>query len=167
MLWIPSGNPQVAYTTGVKLRYQYGNDWMGSALKYARWTGTGWDIQTIGQDMNNTFKEISIALDKNDKPYILCTLSSETQSNIMLAERQTSNWIMQDVQLPASTGSIGNIVVDSQSTLHFVCKQPFQTSTISNSILYATFKGGQWNTQEAACNIDRGYVSKLVLIYTR
>jgi hypothetical protein len=158
-----SGTPHVAYTTGVKLRYNHGSDWMGSALKYASWTGTDWDIETVGSDMNSSFGQISLALNKKDEPYLLYSFSSENNSVIKLATVQNSNWRIQEVLLPPSTGSIGNVVLDSHSQAHFVCKQPYQGSTISNTILYASFYESQWSTQTVASNVEGGYVGKLVL----
>jgi len=159
----PVGNPYVAYTTGVKLRYEYGSDWIGSALKYASWSGNDWNIQTIGSDMNNTFKRVSLALDKDHTPYILYSLSSESSSAIKLAKYQNSDWRIQDAQLPPSIDNIGNIVVDSTNQAHFICTQPKQDSTILNTILYVTFTGTEWNTQAVAAEVQSGTIGKLVL----
>lgn len=155
-----SGNPHIAYTTGVEL--QYGSNWVGSALKYASWTGTGWNIQTLDSTMNDSFSTVSLALDSNSTPYILYGYSSNP-SSIKLATVQNSSWKTQTVPLSPSTGNCGNIVVDSKGYPHFICTQPNQNTT---DLVYAGFDGTSWNTTVADSKVNwshDGSMGQLVL----
>lgn len=118
-----SGNPHIAYTTGVEL--QYGVTWIGSALDYASWTGTGWTTQTVYSNMNDSFSSMSFALDSNNVPYIMYSLISNS-SNINLATYQNSGWNTQTVPLPPSSANLGNVVVDSKGYPHFIYTQSAQ-----------------------------------------
>lgn len=157
-----NGNPHIAYTTGVELKY--GDSWVGSALDYASWKGDTWNIQTIDSTMNDSFTAVSLALDQNNKPYILYSLMSNS-SDTRLATYENSTWNVQTVPLPASTTTLGNIAMDSKGYPHFLCTHPEQNKTQS-TIFYASFNGTAWNMQAIVSNVilaDTASVSQLVL----
>jgi hypothetical protein len=152
-----SGNPHVAYTDG-------------KAVKYAKWTGSNWTIQTV-----DTYSEIpyqlSLALDKNNTPYILYDNTVSILSpaggyyhseKLKLATLQNSNWSIQTV---ASTGGFGNIVLDSKGNPHLIYKldYPEFVGTDNSTLVYASWDGTSWNMQTVVANVHFANVGFLAL----
>jgi hypothetical protein len=157
----PSGGPHIAYT-------EDGN------VKYASFTGKTWDIQTV--DNGTELSSISIAVDSNNKQYILYTPSSYADYNLTVGIRainvkvatyQNASWYIQTLSLQPPTGQIGNIVVDSKGYPHFICTQHHYVSsedkTILSTILYASWDGNAWGTQVVDRDVVLGSLGQLVL----
>jgi hypothetical protein len=156
----PSGSPHIAYTEG--------------DVKYASFTGKTWGIQTL--DSGTELRSISIAVDSNNKTYILYTPSSYADYNLTvgiraltskLATCQNNVWNIQTLSLPPPTGQIGNIVVDSRGHPHFICTQHHYVSsedkTIVSTILYASWDGNSMQTQVVVRDIVLQSIGQLVL----
>jgi hypothetical protein len=158
------GNPHLAYTTYTTVINDH-EDWaknsINTALKYARWTGTGWNTQTVDSIVNGSFSTISVALNKNNMPYILYSPSSNS-SNIELATYQNSSWNIQNVPFPA-LGDFGNVVLDSKGYPHFIYAHPYQNSSTLSTILYASSNLTTWNTQIVVSGVNLGTIGELVL----
>jgi hypothetical protein len=157
------GNPSIVYTTFTTVinnPHDWAKNTANTSLKYARWTGTSWNTQTVDTVVNDSLSSISFVFGKNNQPYILYSPSSNS-SNIKLAIYQNSNWKIQTAQLPPSTGNCGNIVMDSKGNPHFLSKQPYQNSTTLSNILYVSFNQTTWNTQLIASKVSLGYDSSI------
>ena len=150
------------FTTVINNPHNWAKNTANTSLKYARWTGTSWNTQTVDTVVNDSLSSISLAFGKNNQPYILYNPSSNT-NNIKLATYQNSNWKIQTAQLPPSTGNCGNIVVDSKGYPHFLSTQPNQNSTTLSNILYVSFNQTTWNTQTIASKVNLGTIGELVL----
>ncbi len=149
------GNPYIAY-----------ND--GATVKYAVSKGAGWSIQTVTRFEDGEIpSRLSFAIDKNNTPYIMYSPSSYTDYgqtggiqaiNVTLATYQNFNWKIQPLSLPPPTGNYGNLVVDSNGTLHSVFTQHHFVSsenmTILSTMLYARWNGSAWNTQPVVSNVQ-------------
>ena len=150
-----SGNPHIAYTDG-------------ATIKYAFLKGSSWSIQTVATyKLGDISFKLSFALDKNDMPYIMYSPASYIDYsqpigiraiNVTLATYQNSNWNIQALSLPTPTGDYGNLVVDSKGRLHAIFTQHHFVSTENmttlSSILYASWNGTAWNTQNLVSNIS-------------
>ena len=159
------GNPNIAYptyTTVINDHNDYSKNSVNTALNYARWTGTGWNTQIVDSIVNGSFSPISIAVNKNNTPYVLYSPSSDS-SIIKLATVQNSNWKIQAAQLPSSTGNCGNIVMDSEGHPHFLYTQSYQNSSTVSSIMYASYDLTSWTTQTAVSEVNLGTIGQLVL----
>jgi hypothetical protein len=146
------GNPHIAYLNGEH------------ALKYARWTLTGWHIQTIdsSQIFHNT---LSLELDSNDNPHILYgynTRGSQPYLTIVkYAVYNSSGWSIQTVVSDAASGGFGNIALDSDGYPHFTYILPqinrafgqTEYTNLNTNLTYVSWNGSGWNTQEVASNI--------------
>jgi hypothetical protein len=160
------GNPNIAYT-------------IGNSIKYASWTGTKWNIQTVDTITDYSSKapiSLSLALDTNDVPYLLYKSSlatgryqniDTTISSIRFAKCKDSNWTVQNVSLPTPTRECGNIILDSTGNPHLICTQiqdiVSENRTILNSLLYASLDGSNWKTDIIASNLTIGSFGELKL----
>lgn len=146
-----ASNPHVAYKDG-------------EALKYARWTGSSWDIQTVDASCSEIEFDLSLALDSNNSPYIMySTPSSYVDSNtgislravsIKLAALKNSGWKIEPVLAAYNLFAFGNMVLDSRDYPHFVCTK--LCSLGGFDILHVSWNGYAWNTQTAVSNADLG-----------
>jgi hypothetical protein len=129
-----AGNPHVAYVAG------------NGDVKYASWTGSGWDIQTVATEkfVNNVY----LALDSNNNPHILYGGESAKGGNnvgteVKYAYYDGSNWSIQTVMSNLTTGVFGNLAVDSYGNPHF-------TYCNDGKIIYASWTGSDWVNQTVA-----------------
>lgn len=81
---------------------QYISGWFIGSLKYAKWDGTSWKIQTVDStgDVGYT---TSIILDSNNNPHI--SYYDNTNHNIKYAKWTGSKW---DIKIVDSAGNWGN-----------------------------------------------------------
>jgi hypothetical protein len=149
-----SGKPHVAYNNG-------------NTVKYASQTGSSWDIQTV-ESLNPEYNvpfQVSIALDQKDTIYILygypssyedkSTSMSYSTTTIRLAVCKNSRWSIETIPLPPPINGYGNMVLDSKGYPHFICSQmqlPYTYPGYSN-LLYVSWDGTAWNTQDVVSNI--------------
>jgi hypothetical protein len=157
-----SGSPHITYTEDGK-------------VKYVTFTGKTWDIQTL-DSVTEILMSISIAVDSNNKTYILYSPSSYPDFNLTVGIRAinvkvatylNSSWNIQAVPLLPPTGYIGNIVVDSKGYPHFICTQHHYVSsedkTTVSTILYASWNGIAWETQIVVSDIILNSIGQLIL----
>jgi hypothetical protein len=156
------GNSQFVFTTG----------YSDGVVKYANWTGTTWDIQDVGKSSEY---ELSLALDSNNKPYILYTRTDPAYNltyscqgeKAKIATYENNAWKTQTVPLIAPTIKIGNIVVDSENNLHFICTQrdfvSSENGTIVSKLQYVSWNGSAWVTQEVDSKVQLERIGQLVL----
>jgi hypothetical protein len=158
-----SNKPHVAYATTYKENPRAKEV---NALKYDSWSGTEWTTQLVGTDMNSTFTSVSLAIDKNDKPYILSRLRLVDNGTVKLFTSQNSNWATIIPPLPQETSGVANIAIDSLGNIHFVCNQRYldeSSSAYRDKLLYISQTGGNWDTQTVVTNVWLDGFNNLVL----
>jgi len=121
-----NNHPHISY-------YDYSN----GDLKYAEWTGSDWDIQTV--DSNGNIGEYtSIDLDSNDHPHI--SYYDYSNYNLKYAEWTGSDWDIQTVDSTEDVGWDTSIVLDSDNHPHI----SYSDNTNTN-LKYAKWTGSDWN----------------------
>jgi len=108
-------------------------------LKYASWTGSSWNIETVDSagDVGYT---TSLALDSNENPHI----SYFDYSNIDLryASWTGSNWDIETVDSTGDVGAFTSLELDNNGYPHI------SYYDISNTDLkYVSWTGGSWNIE--------------------
>jgi hypothetical protein len=117
-----------------------------TTLKYARWTGSNWSIQTIDSEAPSfAFYGASISLDSNNYPHVVYGEGDviygavfTNSSNVKYAEWDGQSWSIQTAFLDVS--SFGSGVLDSNGYPHF-------TYLVGASLRYASWDGSTWSTQ--------------------
>jgi hypothetical protein len=135
------------------------------SLKYARWDGSAWQIETVdGQSITDYAGcNNAIALDSNDLPYIVYLgrkdyPSGEYARNLMYAHFNGTSWQTEtvDANVDINEGSYYSpvsIAVDSTGIPH-ISYQDYRRRdtadtmwTYNNDLWYAARIGGTWTTQ--------------------
>ncbi len=144
-----AGNPHIAY-------------FVGDNIEYAGWTGTDWNTQTV--DTVKTPFRISLAINSNNTAYLLYSLTDEVE----LAVQNNSGWSIQSVA--SNMDSLGNLALDSKGYPHFIYSQDYTNYTgyhsINITIMYASWNGATWNTQQVVSNVSEGGIGDSTGIYT-
>ena len=104
-----SDNPCISYTHGSLYEYQ------NRTLKYAQWTGTSWNIETVdsGGDVGLS---PSLALDSSGNPHISYT--DYTNKNLKYARWSGSAWSIEVVDAMGDTVGLTSIALDSEDRPH-------------------------------------------------
>jgi len=131
-------NPHIVYSA-------YDSD-LGITLKYARWSGSNWSIQTIDSEAFSIrgFYGTSISVGSNNYPRVIYGESAvidgavTNSSVVRYAEWNGQNWSIQTVY--PNVDSFGNLALDSNGYPHF-------TYLVEASLRYASWDGSTWNTQ--------------------
>ena len=110
------------------------SDYTDKDLKYAKWNGDSWRLQTVDSS-NNVGSYTSIALDSNDYPHI--AYYHETNQELMYANYDGSDWHKTVVD-DAYTGPFPSLVLDSYNNPHIAY-------TASGSLKYAYYDGSWHN----------------------
>ena len=110
------------------------------SLKYARWNGTVWNIETVdsGEDIG---RYASLALDKGDNPHI--AYFDSTNYKLMYAKWTGSTWEIEIADPAGWSGYATSLALDSSDTPHI----SYGHKT-SHDLMYATPTGlGWWRTE--------------------
>ena len=141
----PTGTPHVAFTDNNKM------------IEYASWNGTNWDFQIVDTYQSLHSPKISLAIDSKNTVYILY----ESLSDVKIATYNNSSWTIQTVA--SNMDNLGNIVLDSKGYPHFIYTHDYSkiNSRLNNTIVYTSWDGAAWNTQNAVSNLNfnMGYLS--------
>ena len=144
-----NGNPHISYTNHSDAR----------DLKYARWNGSKWLIETVDGANSDVGKHNALALDSNNRPHIVYGYVRETDSWEHVSPRYAhwngSAWQISDVDADAhmdtsDSYSPTSIAVDSTGTPHISYYQRawWDGSSWYNlyDLKYATWDGTAWQT---------------------
>jgi hypothetical protein len=135
-------------------------------LKYATWSGERWVVQKISAETAAvSIRSMSLAIDKNDKPYVLYRVSTESSNDIKLATIQKTRWVINEVPLQAKeVDNCGNIVCDSQGAVHFVCLERYiKGDAYTYRILYLSYSGDAWDKENLVSDVYLDAFGNLVL----
>ena len=124
------GNPHISY-----------HDSTNGNLKYAKWNGYAWSIQTV-DGAKDVGQYCSLALGSDDKPQI--TYLDSSNYNLKYARWTGTTWTISTIDSTGTQGGAyfeeGSLVVDFQNKPHI--------SYCSNdSLKYATWTGSSWDIQ--------------------
>jgi hypothetical protein len=142
-----SDNPHIAY-----------RDETNGALKYARFTGSVWDIQTVPDPASNVGSYASLALDSSDYARISYEEGGSQVGVLKYAEWTGSSWLVEKVDGQAKgVGKYTSIAVDSTDDPHIAYQKFFGTKALK----YAHKTGSTWSkeTVESDKGSIGGYTS--------
>jgi hypothetical protein len=145
-------------------------------LKYAYWTGTKWQIETIDSeaDVSSMFGFVSLAIDKNDKPHILYTdewmlTEFANYGGIKYATREKGKWNTQFVVKDNydssgntccySTQSSRSIALDNDNNPHivFCFEKIIDQEHWVESIKYGYLSNGEWKI-DSIDSVENNYI---------
>ena len=138
-----SNNPCVSY-------YQVGSSQGSGSLKYAKWSGTAWNIQTV-DSVGDVGDFCSLALDSNNNPGI--SFYDRNAADLMYAKWNGTAWNIQTVD--ASGGTYTSLAFDSNNNP--------QISYFTGSLKYAKWTGTTWNIQTVDQTVSFGGLSSLAI----
>lgn len=140
-----SDRPCIAY-------YDYNSD-----LRYARWTGAAWSVQTVdsfsGVDIGGLF---SLALDSSDNPCI--AYSDHWKNDLKYARWDGAVWVIQTVDSVGKVGLYPSLALDSSNN---PCIS-YQDNT-KKDLKYAKWNGSGWDIQTVDSEGSVGHYTSLEL----
>jgi hypothetical protein len=105
-----------------------------TSVKYAQWTGTKWNIQTVdGGGYIGPFP--TLALDSQNKPHIVY----RARSMLKYASWTGSEWAFQSIGSPGEFGSDNSLAFDANDNPKISYKETF-----NSELRYASFNGADW-----------------------
>ena len=108
-LALDSGDhPHISY-------HDYANATTKNDLKYARWTGSEWSIETVDSN-GDVGWYTSLALDSGDHPHI--SYYNYTNDDLKYARWTGSAWIIETVDSDGDVGQFTSIALDSGDSPH-------------------------------------------------
>jgi hypothetical protein len=113
-----------------------------SEIKYAKWTGSTWDIQTVDSTGDFSFASCSIALDIQGVPHV--AYYDYSTRDLKYATLAGLTWATQVVESTGNVGSFCSIAVDSRGSVHI---SYYNSTSLSGSLKYATLTSAGWTTQ--------------------
>jgi hypothetical protein len=127
----------------------------GDTLKYARWTGSAWAIQTVDSGSGGEFT--SIALDSNGYPHIsyYAQIPWPDYLDLKYAKWTGSSWNIETVDSVGNVGWSSSIALDSNDFPHI----SYHDST-KGLLRYAKWTGSSWAIQE----LDSGSGSTSIVL---
>jgi len=142
------GKPHISYSDGTN-----------RDLKYARWDGAAWQIETVdGPDQVGTYT--SLALDSLDRPHI--AYSDYTNDDLKYARWDGAAWQVATVDTGGDFGLVGmytSLGVDSSDHPHISHNE----WAADDSLKYARFNGTTWQNETVDSTGDVGMHTSLAL----
>ncbi|MDD5492492.1 MAG: Ig-like domain-containing protein [bacterium] len=123
-----SNNPHIAFYDG------------GSGdLKYAKWTGSAWSIETVDSNSYVGYNP-SLALDSSNNPHI--SYYDSTNSDLKYAKWTGSAWSVETVDSTGYVGYSSSLALDSSNNPHIA----YSDST-NDDLKYAKWTGSAWSKE--------------------
>ena len=128
-----SDNPHIAY-----------RDESNGALKYARFTGSVWEIQTVPDPASNVGRYASLALNSSDYARISYEEGGSQVGVLKYAEWTGSSWLVEKVDGQAKgVGQHTSIALDSSDNPHIAYQKFWGTEALR----YAHKAGSTWTKE--------------------
>jgi len=127
-------NPHISY-------YEIINYSKDGDLKYAKWTGTNWSIETVDSDGDAGYALTSIALDSNGYPHIAYYVD-EYYYDLRYARWNGSDWNIEVVDSSGNVGLYPFITLDGNDYAH-IC---YYAAT-NTELRYARWTGTNWSIE--------------------
>ena len=131
-------------------------DSTNGSLKYARWTGSNWEIETVDSADREC---ISLAVDRNNRPHI--SYHDGVARNLRYAHWDGVGWIRQTVDSVDSNGMYSSIALDSNDRPHI--SYHVHRLWALEDLMYAKKTGPGWVTMVADGVPDVGEHTSLEL----
>ena len=130
-----SGNPHIAYMDSTGALYY-------ADVKYARWTGSSWDIQTVPDPSPNVGRWISIAVDRAGLPRII--YYDDYNYRLKYARWDGASWSIETVdgKYGGPAGNWNSIVLDGDDNPHISYRKGWDVS--AGGLIYARRTGTGW-----------------------
>lgn len=114
-------------------------------LKYARWVGSNWSIETVDSD-GNVGLDNSIALDSNDHPHI--AYFDDANDDLKYAWWNGSAWNNETVDSAGLVGKYTSIAIDSHDYPHISYQAQIQVGGMGHyNLRHAWWNGSAWNIE--------------------
>ena len=130
------GNPHIGYYS-----------LQSHCVKYARWTGSAWNIETVDDTSSDVGEWLSLALDSGDNPHISYSewtaITGEPEGNLKYARWTGSEWSIETVDSTGDTGFCTSLALDSGDNPHI--SYLFRGRT--RDVKYARWTGSAWNIE--------------------
>jgi hypothetical protein len=156
-------DPDAGWSSSIALhsngypRIAYWDDTPGDqAVKYARWNGEKWVLETIADvtcDPGYLIPLISLAIDSSNLPHI--TYSDCEQNALMYAHNDGSGWKKSKVAGGTLSGVDNSLAIDS--------KQKPVIAYHTRGVSYAVSQGSGWNIQAVDLETIAGLSTSLAL----
>jgi hypothetical protein len=117
-------------------------------LKYAKWTGSSWSIETV-DSIGDVDYHTSIALDANEYPYI--SYFEMGSSSLKFAGWNGSSWSIDTIDSAGDVGMYSSIAVDTSNYPHI----SYYDST-NGDLKYAKWNDSSWSIQTVDSTGDTG-----------
>jgi catechol 2,3-dioxygenase-like lactoylglutathione lyase family enzyme len=121
-------NPHISYL-----------DSTGDDLKYAHWTGSSWDIQTV-DSREDVGQYTSLALDAGSSPHV--SYYDTINRDLKYAYRTGSTWVTQTVHSEGKVGEYTSLALDGAGNAHTSYYE-----TTYDSLRYAYQDASGWHTE--------------------
>jgi hypothetical protein len=108
-------------------------------LKYARWTGNSWSIETV-DSVGNVGRDTSLALDKNDYAHI--SYYDSTNADLKYANWNGTAWNIETVDSVGRVGMFTSIALDNDDYPHIS-----YYDYVNQDIKYAKWTGSNWGIE--------------------
>jgi len=124
-------------------------------LKYARWTGSCWDIQTVDYT-GNVGLCTSIAIDNYNRPHI--SYYDQTHGTLKYAKWTGSSWHIETVDDAYWVGGYSSIAIDNYNRPHIS-----YCDCANKDLKYAKWTGSKWDVQTVDSTGDVGLWTSIAL----
>jgi parallel beta-helix repeat protein len=129
-----NNNPHIAYFNFYRLE--------NTSIKYASWTGSDWNIQTVeGNGYVGPFP--SLAIDSHNNPNIIYRNGAMLKYALWIG----SSWSFQQVGSPGEYGSANSLVLDSNDNLRLSYQE-----TTHSQLKYASLTSQGWTLETVDAN---------------
>jgi len=141
------GNPRISYHENY--------DWVDGDLKYARWNGASWDIQTVDAP-GWVGTHTSLVLDA--KGYARIAYSDESNHDLKYAAWDGAGWVIQTVDRAGDVGDYASLALDAADQPHIA-----YLDRTNSDLRYAAWSGTNWAIETVDSPGALGYSASLAL----
>jgi len=133
-------------------------DYTNGNLKYAKWTGTTWSIETVDASTAEVGLSVSLALDSSDRPHM--SYFDITNYDLRYAKWTGTAWSIQIVDSAGSVGWFPSLALDSSNNPHISYSAGLPAD---GDLKYAKWTGSAWSIQIVDSTGDVGLDTSLAL----